>query len=420
MPLNDRGGNVTVSERSSLYQALTNPRSVALVGASGTGHRLTARPQTFLSKHGFGGRVYPVNPTREDVLGLKAYPDIVSLPECPDHAYVLLDAEPALEAVAQCAAAGVKVVSVLAGGFSEAGEEGRHRQDELVRVANDAGVLLIGPNSTGVADTRSGFACTTNAAFGAEMLLPGRFAVISQSGSLIGTLLSRGAACGIGFSTFVSVGNEAQTDISGIGDILLSDSRVDGLVLFLETVRNPNGLASFARAAYDMGKPVLAYVIGRSDAGRSLSVSHSGAITGSAAAMNSFLSYHGVQQVDVLEALVEGPAAVTHARKTIGDRSRAITVVSTTGGGGATVIDQLGARGVQIAECPNASACCPRGAGHTSRRRSVDRRNACRNQLRHHEDRHFDAHRRPGLWGRPCRNRVIRPVQSRTVGASNY
>lgn len=335
-----------------LLRAVFDPKTVALIGASGTMGRLTARPQTFLSANGFGGRIYPINPKRSEVLGVKAYPDIAAVPEPIEHAYVLLDTEPAIAAFAACAEAGVKVVSMLADGFAEAGAAGRRRQDDLVRMADEAGVLLIGPNSTGVVDTRNGFVCTTNAAFAAETMPSGRFAVLSQSGSMIGTIFSRSAARGLGFSTYVSIGNEAQADVSTIGRLLLSDPETDGFVLFLETLRNPDGFAAFARDAHAQGKPVLAYVTGRSDEGQALSVSHTGALTGRMAALDSFLAAHGVQRVDVFEALLEAPHALAAMGPASTERPRTVTVVSTTGGGGAMVVDQLSLRGVPIAECP--------------------------------------------------------------------
>ncbi len=337
-------------------RALTAPRSVALIGASGTAGRLTARPQTFLQKHGYSGDIYPVNPGRTEIMDIPAYASVEDILEPVDHAYVLLGTDGVEAAVASCARAGIPVVSVLADGFAEAGEEGRLKQERLVAIADEAGIMLIGPNSTGVADSRSHFICTSNAAFAAQTLPRGRFAAISQSGSMIGTILSRGAARGLGFSTFVSVGNEAQTGVAEIGEVLLDDPGTDGFVLFLETLRRPEAFTRFADAAHRAGKPILAYLVGKSEEGRALSVSHTGALTGGAAALESFLDFNGVQRVDVFESIIEAPAAIMKARQSRqtregSDRPRTVTVVSTTGGGGAMVVDQLGLRGVSVAGC---------------------------------------------------------------------
>lgn len=342
------------SQRATWLRGLVAPRSVALVGASATAGKLTARPLTFLRKHGFSGRIYPVNPARATVMDLAAYPSVAAIPQSVDHAYILLDTEAAIAALKDCASAGVKVVSLLADGFAESGEEGRARQSILRRIAEDAGILLIGPNSTGVVATHSGFACTTNAAFAADELKTGRLAVLSQSGSLIGTILSRGQARGIGYSVLVSVGNEAAAGIGRIGDLLLDNPDTDGFVLFLETIRDRHELATFAAGAARAGKPVIAYVIGRSQEGQALSVSHTGALTGSREANAAFLREVGIRQVELFESLIEAPPALTRIRPVNG-RSSHVTVVSTTGGGGAMLVDQLSARGVPIAGCSDAS-----------------------------------------------------------------
>lgn len=331
-------------------EALTSPGSVALIGASNDPAKLTARPMNFLRQHGFGGKVYIVNSLRRAVMGLPAFPSVSAIPDKVDYAYILLDSEPAIAAFQDCAHAGVTAVSILADGFAEAGDEGRERQARLTAMAAQAGILLLGPNSMGVVNTSNGFVCTTNAVFRAEALLKGRFAVLSQSGSVIGTLVSRGEARGIGFSILISVGNEAAASIGELGSLLVEDAQTDGFVLFLETIRRPDALASFARLAAEAGKPVIAYMTGRTEEGQALAVSHTGAMTGSARAVSSFLAHIGIRQVELFETLIEAPTALMLARIEE-HRPKSVTVVSTTGGGGAMVIDQISARGVAIAGC---------------------------------------------------------------------
>lgn len=335
-------------------KALTCPSAVALIGASDDAAKLTARPLSFMKQHGFSGRLYPVNPVRDSVQGLKAYPTVSAIPDQVEHAYILVGYERVIAAVEDCAKAGVKVVSILADGFAEAGPEGRVRQAELIEVASAAGILLIGPNSTGVVDTRHGFSCTTNAAFRADKLNTGRLAVISQSGSLIGTFLSRGDARGVHFSTFVSVGNEAGFGVGEVGSVLLEDDGIDGFVLFMETIRNPGALADFARQAYAADKPVVAYMLGKSDEGQALAVSHTGALTGSTEAVHAFLASIGIAQVSQFDALLEAPSVLSKRARMAG-RPKHVTVLSTTGGGGAMVIDQLSLRGIKISACSEAS-----------------------------------------------------------------
>jgi acyl-CoA synthetase (NDP forming) len=352
----------SVTDRAARLRALVAPETVALIGASATPGKLTARPLTFMRQHGFVGRIYPVNPVRSTVMDLPAFPSVRDIPGGVDHAYILLDADPALAALKECAASGVKVVSVLADGFAEAGAEGLARQERLQGIARDAGILLIGPNSTGVVTTRSGFACTTNAAFATDRLLPGRLAVLSQSGSLIGAILSRGHARGTGFSSLISVGNEAAAGIGELGELLLDDPETDGFLLFMETIRDRDRLAAFAGRAAQLGKPVIAYMIGKSDEGRALSVSHTGALTGSAEAVGAYLRDIGIRQVETFETLIEAPSALARMKPATG-WPKTVTVVSTTGGGGAMLVDQISARGLAIAGCSAGAREAFRAAG---------------------------------------------------------
>jgi len=195
----------------------------------------------------------------------------------------------------------------------------------------------------------NGFMCTTNAAFKAEGHLLGRLAVLSHSGSLIGTLISRGQARNIGFSKLISLGNEAQSCVGSIGLTLVNDHKIDGFVLFLETIRNPKKFAEFSAAARRLDKPVVAYMLGKSSEGQALAVSHTGAMTGEADAISAFLAYNNIAEVSQFDALLEAPALL-NKRVQLGQRPHRATVVTTTGGGGAMVVDQLCVRGVEVAE----------------------------------------------------------------------
>lgn len=330
-------------------RALIAPRRVALIGASDNPARLTARPQRFLAAHGFAGEVIPVNPRRSHVLGVPAVPSVTAA-GAVDHAYILLDADPAIAALEDCARAGVRVVSMLADGFAEAGADGIARQARVAAIARDAGIRLIGPNSTGVVHMGAGFACTANAAFADPAIRKGGLSVLSQSGSMTGMLASRGTARGMGFAAFVSVGNEAVTDVGALGTLLLDDPDTTSFALFLETVRDARALELFARAAHARGKPVVAYCLGQSDEGQQLALSHTGAMAGARGAISAFLRDIGIVEVQVLDALLDVPGALVGARIDPA-RPRSATVLTTTGGGGGTVLDQISLRGVPVAGC---------------------------------------------------------------------
>src|SRR5260370_4967301 len=214
-----------MTDPKSLFTALFEPKRIALIGASGDERKTTSRPQRFLRKHGFTGEILPVNPARSEILGEKAWRDLDSIPGEIDHAYILLNGRDAIDALAACGKRGVTVASILAGGFADAGEAGASLQDDLSRIVAETGIRLVGPNSIGTVSTDPPMALTANAAFAVERLRSGRWAVVSQSGSLIGALLSRADARGIGFSRLISVGNEADPPAGAIADLLVDDSR---------------------------------------------------------------------------------------------------------------------------------------------------------------------------------------------------
>ncbi|MCD6040917.1 MAG: CoA-binding protein, partial [Burkholderiales bacterium] len=246
----------------TLAQALFAPRAVALVGASGDAAKNTARPQRYLKKHGYAGRVFPVNPTRKEIFGEPAYPSVRDIPEMVDHAYILIEeVEPAIE---DCGRRGVRVASMFSGGFADAGPEGMKRQARLVERARSLGVRLLGPNSMGVIDVPGRLALSVNAVLEMPALPAGTTSIVSQSGTMLGTLLSRGAARGLGFAKLVSVGNEADIGVGELVELLAADDATRVILLFLETVRDAGRLAAAARAAHAAGKPIVAYKLGRS------------------------------------------------------------------------------------------------------------------------------------------------------------
>lgn len=328
----------------NLTQALFTPRAVALVGASGDAAKNTARPQRYLKKHGYAGKLFPVNPMRTEVLGAKSYPAVSAIPEPVDHAYILTEhVEQALEDCGKC---GVALASIFSGGFADAGPEGLERQAKLVARARALGVRLLGPNSMGVIDVPGRLAVSVNAVLEMDALPAGTTSIVSQSGTMLGTLLSRGAARGLGFSKLVSVGNEADVGVGELVEILAADDATRVILLFLETVRDAKRLSAAARKAR---KPIVAYKLGRSALGEAAARSHTGALAGTDAALDAYFRDCGIVRVDMLETLLEIPPLVANRRPPDLRRAGKVSVVTTTGGGAASVVDRLGMRGVELA-----------------------------------------------------------------------
>ncbi len=330
-----------------LAQALFAPRAVALVGASGDPKKNTARPQRYLRKHGYRGRIVPINATRPEVLGERAYARVADAPGAIDHAFIMVeDVEAALE---DCAAKGVPVASIYSNGFADAGPSGSKRQEELVGRARAMGIRLLGPNSMGVVDLHGGLALTVNAVLEMDAPPAGGTSLVSQSGTMLGTLLSRGAARGLGYAKLVSVGNECDLGVGELVELLADDPQTGVIALFLETVRDAERLARAARRAHAAGKPVVAYKLGRSVLGEALARSHTGALAGADRALDAFFRDCGIVRVDMLETLVEIPPLLSGRSPPRSGRSPRIAVVTTTGGGAASVVDRLGLHGIELA-----------------------------------------------------------------------
>ncbi len=331
-----------------LADALFAPRAVALFGASADASKNTARPQRFLRKHGYSGRIVPINPARSEVLGERAYASLAHAPGDIDHAFIMVPAAQVEAALEQCAARGVPVATVYSDGFAETGGEGAERERRLVERARALGVRLLGPNSIGLANIANGTALTVNAVFEMEVLPRGGASVVSQSGTIIGTLLSRGAARGLGFAKLVSVGNEADLGVGELVDLLVDDADTRVILLFLETIRDAGGLARAAERASAAGKPVVAYKLGRSALGEALARSHTGALAGSDAAVDAYFRRAGIVRVDMLETLIEiAPLLCGRRPPPRLQRAARVAVVTTTGGGAASVVDRLGTLGIE-------------------------------------------------------------------------
>ena len=330
-----------------LAKALFAPRAVALIGASGDARKNTARPQRFLRKHGYAGRIVPINATRDEVLGERAYRRLADAPGEIDHAFIMV--EEVEEALEDCARKGVAVASIYSNGFADAGAEGAERQKRLALRAAALGVRVLGPNSMGVVNLPGRVALTVNAVLEMDAPPAGSTSLVSQSGTMLGTLLSRGAARGLGYAKLISVGNEADLGVAELVELLVEDADTRVIALFLETVRNAARLAAAARKAHAAGKPIVAYKLGRSALGEELARTHTGALAGMDAALDAYFRDCGIVRVDMLETLIEIPPLLNGRRPRGPAGAPRVAVVTTTGGGAASVVDRLGLHGIELA-----------------------------------------------------------------------
>ncbi len=330
---------------------LLHPRSVAVIGASSDPAKTAGRPVAYLVKHGFAGAIYPVNPKLDAIGALPCYKDIASLPEVPDVAIVLLGAERAIGAVKELAARGCAAAIVLASGYTETGEVGARRQQQLLEAAGS--MRILGPNTIGLVNLTDRIVLSASGALEMDHFPAGPVGVVSQSGGILGALLSRAAARGIGMSKLISTSNEVDLELADFIDALVDDEATRVIALYVEAIRNPERFRAAALRAAKAGKPIVAFKIGRSEAGARAAVSHTGAMAGADRMYDALFRQTGVIRAQAFSDLLDIPAALATGRSLQGQR---VAILTSTGGAGTLVSDALGVAGFEAPAPDEATA----------------------------------------------------------------
>ena len=332
-------------------ERLLRPRSVAIVGASSDAAKTAGRPVAYLQTHGFSGAIYPINPRAKSIAGLACYPDVAALPEAPDVGIVLVGPDRALDAVRDLSRRGTAAAIVLAGGYGETGEDGVRRQQQLKDAAG--AMRLLGPNTIGLVNLTERIMLSASSALEIDDLPVGNISVVSQSGGILGSLLSRAADRGVGFARLVSTGNEADLDCCDLIEFLVDDASTQVIALYLEGLRRPRRFGELARKAARLGKPIVVYKVGRSASGARSAMSHTGALAGADRLYDALFRQLGVIRVDSFSDLIDVPAALGCGRRLKGPR---IAVLTSTGGAAALIADRAGLVGLQLPDPDQATA----------------------------------------------------------------
>ncbi len=321
---------------------LMRPRTVAIIGASADPAKLTGRPLAYLDKYGFSGEVYPVNPRYTEIGGRKCYSEIAAIPGRPDVAIVLVGGAKVTEAVRQLAAIGTRTAIVLASGFGESGPEGQARQQELRLAAG--GMRLLGPNTIGLVNVSERVVLSASNALVTDDVVAGNIALVSQSGGILGSMLSRAQAAGIGFSKLIATGNECDLEVADFMHHLVDDPATKVIALYLEGLRQPKAFQAAVFRAFAAGKAVVAYKVGRSDAGIRSAVSHTGAMAGSDAAYDAMFRQVGVIRAERYSDLLDISLALSGGRSLKGKR---LAIITSTGGAASVLADAAGVLGFE-------------------------------------------------------------------------
>lgn len=319
---------------------LFEPRSVAVVGASNDPAKPGGRIMNHLRRHGYGGRLVPVNPAAAEVAGLPAVASLSKIDDGPvDLVCVAVPVAHVLDVLRECADEQVPAAIVFTAGYGEAGDEGRRHEESLrqVLLSHPTAPRVVGPNSIGVVSPGARVAASFAESLKLGDVPTGGLAFLSQSGALGSALLSRAWERGMGLSRWISSGNEVDLDIAHYLDFLADDDETDVIVVFLETIRDGTAFAAAARRCREAGKAVIAYKAGVSEVGRRAIASHTGALAGSDEIHDAFLRRHAVLRVRSLQTLLDVARVLPSVPLPRGDR---LGVLTMSGGASSVIADE--------------------------------------------------------------------------------
>lgn len=325
---------------------LFSPRSIAVVGASTDPRGYGGAVVRNLVRHGFAGRVFPVNPKYDEVDGLPCFPSVDAIPDSVDLAVLLIPQRVINDVLTQCAAKGVSLAVVVTAGYGEAGPSGRAAQDELVRHARTLGIRLIGPNCLGFLNVTDNVAAAATWVLDVPELRKGGVSLVCHSGGLtFASTLMRGMDRGCGFRYVFNTGNEADLGVAELLEVLVTDPGTTAIGLQVETIRDPAAFRAAAAAAADVGKPVVVLKVGESEPGQRAAASHTGAVAGDAAVHRAVFAADGIVRAEDIDDLWALPAFLSAMPRATGRR---VTVVTSTGGTNGLIADQLYRAGLEL------------------------------------------------------------------------
>ncbi len=324
-------------------------RSVAVIGASADPLRIGGRPIAALKRFWLPGepdrRLLPINPTREELQGLPAYPTVASAGRDIDLAIIAVPAPSVLSAIEDCGAVGCKAAIVFTSGFGEFGEAGRRLQGQIADRAGELGIRLLGPNCLGLLDFGSGLFATFSDSAGFEGHRSGSVGIASQSGAVMSQLIMLARRRGLGLSKTISTGNEADLDLAEAIQFLVEDRATNCILAYCETARRGRRLVDAFDAARRAGKPLIMLKSGRTAAGQTAALSHTGSMAGEDRVFDAIFRQHGVWRASTFEDAIDIAYVCTKARPPSG---KCLAVVTISGGAGIMLADEAVQRGIEL------------------------------------------------------------------------
>ncbi|MBK1989289.1 bifunctional acetate--CoA ligase family protein/GNAT family N-acetyltransferase [Sphaerospermopsis aphanizomenoides BCCUSP55] len=340
-PTKDRAYDILQTERINPLDAIFAPKTVAVIGASEKPGSVGRTLLWNLITNPFNGTVFPINPQRHSVLGIKAYPTIFDVPEKIDLAVIATPAHTVPKIISDCVDAGIKGAIIISAGFKEAGAKGIALEQEILQIAHRGKIRIIGPNCLGVMSPLSGL----NATFASTMARPGNVGFLSQSGALCTAILDWSLQENVGFSAFVSIGS--MLDI-GWGDLIYylgDDPNTKSIVIYMESIGDARSFLSAAREVA-LTKPIIVIKAGRTAAAAKAAASHTGALAGSDAVLDAAFRRCGVLRVNSISDLFDMSEVLAKQPRPKGAK---LTILTNAGGPGVLATDTLIESGGELA-----------------------------------------------------------------------
>lgn len=322
-------------------KSIFSPQNVAVIGATEKEGSVGRTILWNLISSPFGGAVFPINPKRSSLLGIKAYPNIKDVPDQIDLAVIVTPANSIPSIITECAEAGVKGAIVISAGFKEVGPSGAELERQLLQNAQKGGMRVVGPNCLGVMNTASGL----NATFAAGMAKKGHVAFISQSGALCTAVLDWSFKENVGFSAFVSVGSMLDVDWGDLIYYLGDDPHTDCIVIYMESIGNARSFLSAAREVA-LTKPIIVIKPGRTEGAARAAASHTGSLTGSDEVLDVAFRRAGVLRVNRISEIFSMAEVLGRQPRPKGPH---LTILTNAGGPGVLATDTLITTGGELA-----------------------------------------------------------------------
>lgn len=337
----DPAYDILRSERQPL-SAIFQPKTVAVIGATDRANSVGRTLLWNLISNPFGGTVFPVNPNRSSVLGIRAYPSLREVPEQVDLAIIATPAATVPAVVRECVAVGVKGAIIVSAGFKETGAQGVALEQEILACAQAANLRIIGPNCLGVMNPH----LRLNATFASAIARPGNVGFISQSGALCTSILDWSFQENVGFSAFISIGSMLDVDWGDLIDYLGDDPNTQSIVIYMESIGNARSFLSAAREVA-LTKPIIVIKAGKTEAAAKASASHTGAMTGSDQVLDAAFRRCGVLRVTRISELFDMAEILAKQPRPKGPR---LTIITNAGGPGVLATDALITSGGELAD----------------------------------------------------------------------